>query len=48
VRIYSGGGLCVANFDVEPGKTVEQPITHQGTYIVHVAGGRFMKKLLVK
>ena len=48
VRIFSVSGLCVANFDVEPGKTVEQPITHQGTYIVHVAGGRFMKKLLVK
>ena len=48
VRIFNASGLCVANFTVEPGQTVETPIYSAGIYIVHAAGGRYRSKLAVK
>ena len=48
VRIFNVGGLCIANFNIEPGETIEHPIYHDGVYVVHVAGGRYRTKLAVK
>ena len=48
VRIFNVGGLCIANFDIEPGQTIKHPIYHDGVYVVHVAGGRYRMKLAVK
>jgi hypothetical protein len=48
VRIFNVGGLCIANFDIEPGQTIEHPIYHDGVYVVHAAGGRYRTKLAVK
>ena len=48
VRIFNVGGLCIANFDIEPGQTIEHPIYHDGVYVVHAAGGRYRMKLAVK
>ena len=48
VRIFNVSGLCIATFDIEPGKTVEHPIYHDGVYVVHVAGGRYRSKLAVR
>ena len=48
VRIFNVGGLCIANFDIEPGQTIEHPIYHDGVYVVHVAGGRYRMKLAVR
>jgi len=48
VRIFNVGGLCIANFDIEPGQTIEHAIYHDGVYVVHAAGGRYRTKLAVK
>ena len=48
VRIFNVGGLCIANFNIEPGQTIEHPIYHDGVYVVHAAGGRYRMKLAVK
>ena len=48
VRIFNLSGLCIANFNIEPGQTIEHPIYHDGVYIVHVAGGRYKSKLAVR
>jgi hypothetical protein len=48
VRIFNVGGLCIANFNIEPGQTIEHPIYHDGVYVVHAAGGRYRTKLAVK
>ncbi len=48
VRIFSTSGLCVASFTLEPGQTVETPLSATGVYIVHVDGGRYQQKLVVK
>ena len=48
VRIFNVGGLCIANFDIEPGQTIEHPIYHDGVYVVHAADGRYRMKLAVK
>ena len=48
VRIFNIGGLCIANFNIEPGQTIEHPIYHDGVYVVHAAGGRYRMKLAVK
>ena len=48
VRIFNLSGLCIANFNIEPGQTIEHPIYHDGVYVVHAAGGRYRMKLAVK
>ena len=48
VRIFNVSGLCIANFNIEPGQTIEHPIYHDGVYVVHVDGGRYRSKLAVK
>ena len=48
VRILNLSGLCIANFNIEPGQTIEHPIYHDGIYVVHVAGGRYRMKVAVK
>jgi hypothetical protein len=48
VRIFNVGGLCIANFNIEPGQTIETPVYRDGVYVVHVAGGRYRTKLGVK
>ena len=48
VRIFNVGGLCIANFNIEPGETIEHPIYHDGVYVVHAADGRYRMKLAVK
>ena len=48
VRIFNISGLCVANFNIEPGQTVETPVYIAGVYVVHADGGRYQKKLAVK
>lgn len=48
VRIFNVGGLCITNFNIEPGQTIEHPIYHDGVYVVHAAGGRYRTKLAVK
>jgi hypothetical protein len=48
VRIFNVGGLCIANFNIEPGQTIEHPIYRDGVYVVHAAGGRYRTKLAVK
>jgi hypothetical protein len=48
VRIFNVSGLCIANFNIEPGQTIEHPIYHDGVYVVHAAGGRYRMKLAVK
>ena len=48
VRIFNVGGLCIANFNIEPGQTIEHPVYHDGVYVVHAAGGRYRTKLAVK
>ena len=48
VRIFNVGGLCIANFNIEPGQTIEHPIYHDGVYVVHAAGGRYRMKLAVR
>ena len=48
VRIFNVGGLCIANFNIEPGQTIETPVYRDGVYVVHVAGGRYRTKLAVK
>ncbi len=48
VRIFNVSGLCVANFTVEPGQTVETPFYVDGVYVVHAANGRYRTKLVVK
>ena len=48
VRIFNVSGLCVANFTVEPGQTIETPFYVDGVYVVHAANGRYRTKLVVK
>lgn len=48
VRIFNVGGLCIANFNIEPGQTIETPVYRDGVYVVHAAGGRYRTKLAVK
>ena len=48
VRIFNVGGLCIANFNIEPGQTIEHPIYRDGVYVVHAAGGRYRSKLALK
>ena len=48
VRIFNVGGLCVANLTVEPGQTIQSQMLPDGVYIVNAAGGRYIKKLVVK
>ena len=48
VRIFNVGGLCIANFNIEPGQTIETPVYRDGVYVVHAAGGRYRTKLGVK
>ena len=48
VRIFNVSGLCIANFNIEPGQTIEHPIYYDGVYVVHVAGGRYRMKLAVR
>ena len=42
IRIVNVGGITLANFVLEPGKTVETPINVPGVYIVN------QKKLSIK
>lgn len=48
VRIFSVSGLCVANFTIEPEQTIEWPLSNGGIYVVHAAGGRYVKKLAIR
>ena len=48
VRIVNTAGITVANFNIEPGETVETRINSAGVYIVQSADGRYTKKLAVK
>ncbi len=48
VRIFSISGLCVGNFTIQPGETVETSIPIAGVYIVRAANGRYHKKLSIR
>ena len=48
VRIFNLGGLCIANFNIEPGQTIETPVYTDGVYIVHADGARYRRKLAVR
>ena len=48
VRIFNVGGLCVANFNIEPGQTIETRVDNAGIYIVQPSDGRYTKKLTVR
>lgn len=48
VRVFNVGGLCIASFTIEPGQTVETPVSQAGVYIVRAADGKYLQKLAVK
>ena len=48
VRIFNVGGLCVANFNIEPGQTIETRVDNAGIYIVQPSDGRYTKKVSVR
>ena len=48
VRIYNVSGSTIANFNIQPGETIETPVPAGGVYIIRAAGGRIQKKLAIK
>ena len=48
VRIYNMGGLAITNFTIQPGESIDTPISSAGVYIVRADGGRIQKKLAVR
>jgi hypothetical protein len=48
VRIVNTGGQTIAAFNIQPGETIETPVRSSGVYIIHAAGGHYVKKLSVK
>ena len=48
VRIYSVGGTCIASFTIQPGETVETPVSTGGVYITRSVRGKKTKKIMVK
>jgi len=48
VRIYNMGGLAITNFTIQPGESIDTPISTAGVYIVRADGGRIQKKLAIK
>ena len=48
VHIYNVSGLIIANFTIQPGETIDTPITIGGVYIIRAANGRYTKKIAIK
>ena len=48
VGIFNVSGLCVANFTINPGETIETPVNTSGVYIIRAAGGHYTKKVTIK
>ena len=48
VHIYNVGGLAIANFTIQPGKTINTNIPVAGVYIIRAANGRIQKKIAIK
>lgn len=48
VRIVTPSGLTLNAFTIEPGETIETRVENGGVYIVNAAGGRYVKKLVVR
>ena len=48
VLIVNTSGLTIANFTIQPGETIETPVPMAGVYIIRAAGGKYIKKVVVK
>ena len=48
VRIVNMRGQVVASFTVQPGETVETPLSNSGVYVVHGYRGHYVSKVAVK
>lgn len=47
VTIVNAAGIVIRNFDIEPGETIETPVS-SGVYIIHSRNGSLTKKVSVK
>ena len=48
VRIVTPSGITLNAFSIEPDETIETRVNTGGVYIVHIAGGKYVKKLVVR
>ena len=48
VRILNTAGQTIAEFDIQPGETVETRVNLSGVYVVRSDDGHFTKKMSVR
>ena len=48
VHIYNVSGLAIANYNIQPGETINTNIPVAGVYIIRAANGRIQKKIAIK
>jgi len=48
VRILNTAGQTIAEFDIQPGETIETRVNISGIYVVQSTDGHYTKKMAVK
>ncbi|MBQ2210522.1 MAG: T9SS type A sorting domain-containing protein [Prevotella sp.] len=48
VRIVKVSGQTIADFNIQPGESIETPVYNSGVYIIRAASGHYTKKIAVK